>query len=109
MTSTTWALTFAAPSSTSPPTSVEDARGRLALLRLRAAAPDPPRDRYPSEVADLWRLDSTTWGILYVVDVECWHFGEVAGLVGLSEEVTRARASRGRRRLSAAITEEATP
>jgi RNA polymerase sigma factor (sigma-70 family) len=85
------------------------ARRRLALLRLRAAAADPPRDRYPSDVADLWRVDSTARAILYLVDVEGWHYGQVAGMVGLSEEAARTRASRGRRRLSAALTEETTP
>lgn len=82
------------------------ARGRAALARLRHSRPLSSEETYPSDLADLRRVDSLTRAVLYLVDVEGWRYAEVARVVGVSEEAARARASRARQRLSVAIVQE---
>jgi RNA polymerase sigma-70 factor (ECF subfamily) len=61
---------------------------------------------YPSDVADLMRLPADTRAVLWLVDVEGRTFDEAAELLGCSVEAARTRASRARRWLRRAISEE---
>jgi DNA-directed RNA polymerase specialized sigma24 family protein len=45
--------------------------------------------------------------VLWLAEVEGWTHAEIGRLLGCSEESSRARASRGRRRLRLALVEEA--
>jgi RNA polymerase sigma-70 factor (ECF subfamily) len=59
------------------------------------------------DVADLLRLPPDVRAVLWLAEVEGWTHAEIGRLLGCSEESSRARASRGRRRLRLALLEEA--
>lgn len=88
-------------------------RRRTLSVRRRAAArftpPPAAIDDHPSDLADLVRLPPSVRAVLFLVEVEGWSYRQVSELLGCSEQAARARASRGRRQLRAALaTEEAT-
>jgi RNA polymerase sigma-70 factor (ECF subfamily) len=58
------------------------------------------------DVADLLRLPVDVRAVLWLAEVEGWTHAEIGHLLGCSEESSRARASRGRRRLRLALVEE---
>ena len=74
------------------------ARFRLAFARLdrveEGAAPE-----YPSDMADLLRLDPEARALLFMIEVEGHSYAEAAAVLGITEEAARARAIRARRRL----------
>jgi RNA polymerase sigma-70 factor (ECF subfamily) len=78
---------------------------RRRLARWRAVVPrlgraeDGSAPEYSSDLADLLRLSPQTRAVLYLVEVDGCSYAEVAAALGLTEEATRARASRGRRQL----------
>jgi RNA polymerase sigma-70 factor (ECF subfamily) len=59
------------------------------------------------DVAELLRLPPDVRAVLWLAEVEGWTHAEIGRLLGCSEESSRARASRGRRRLRLALVEEA--
>jgi RNA polymerase sigma-70 factor (ECF subfamily) len=59
------------------------------------------------DVAELLRLAPDVRAVLWLAEVEGWTHAEIGRLLGCSEESSRARASRGRRRLRLALVEEA--
>jgi DNA-directed RNA polymerase specialized sigma24 family protein len=73
---------------------------RTAAVPLAAAS-------YPSDLADLQRVDPVTRGLLYLVEVEGASVGEAASAVGCSALAARTRLSRGRRQLRGALDAEA--
>ena len=81
------------------------------LRRQRAVQRDVVVDEVVStsfvDVADLLRLPADVWAVLWLAEVEGWTHAEIGRLLGCSEESSRARASRGRRRLRLALVEEA--
>ena len=78
------------------------ARFRLAFARLdrvdEAAAAE-----YPSDMAELLRLDPEARGLLFMIEVEGHSYAEAALTLGITEEAARARAVRARRKLRAEV------
>jgi len=72
-------------------------RGRAARRRLGARVRHDPV--YPHDLALLDELAPLDRAVLYLLDVESWPAGEVAAMVGLSDNAVRLRASRARRHL----------
>ncbi len=81
-------------------------RGTRRAAVRRLAVPDAAVDHYPSDLADLQRLQPVDRAILYLHDVEGFGFDQVAELFGMSASRVRMRASRARSRLRKALTEE---
>lgn len=54
---------------------------------------------YPSDLADLDRLDPTDRAVLYLREVEMWSYAEIGELLGVSDSTVRGRASTARRSL----------
>ena len=61
---------------------------------------------YPSDLAELGRLDPTSRALLCLVELEGAPISEAASIAGCSEVAARARLSRARRRLRAATPEQ---
>lgn len=72
-------------------------RSRMAVMRLRPEASSAPS--YPSDLAELQRLDPPDRASLYLIEVEGWSHREVAELLGCSEGAARVRFTRARKRL----------
>ncbi len=72
-------------------------RGALATRRLGAS--HASEDRYPSELADLLRLEPRTRALLYLVDVEGEQIADAAETLGMSAPSARMALTRARRRL----------
>ncbi len=64
-------------------------------------------DDYPSDLDDLCNVPPQERAALYLSEVEGYRYGEIADALGCSEAAARKRAMRARRRLAAALTEEA--
>ena len=54
---------------------------------------------YPSDVAELGRVEPVTRALLYLVELEDYPIDEAAALVGCTPSAARTRLSRARRRL----------
>ncbi len=72
---------------------------RRALRRLAASEDGPSSPHYPSDLAELCRLPPKQRAVLYLAEVERWHFDEIARMLGCSESDARKSASRARKRL----------
>jgi RNA polymerase sigma-70 factor (ECF subfamily) len=79
-------------------------RRRHTLTRLAASAEQVPDATYPSDLAELYRLPPRERAVLYLAEVEGYHFDEIAEMLGCSKSAARKGASRGRRRLRLALT-----
>jgi RNA polymerase sigma-70 factor (ECF subfamily) len=82
------------------------ARWRRRRRELANAPAESSMALYPSDLHDLLRLPVEDRAVLYLAEVECLPFTEVAAIIGCSEEAARTRASRARRRLRAELVEE---
>jgi len=81
------------------------ARSRLALLHL-GNRDDGARPEYASDLADLLRLPPADRALLFLIEVEGYHYADAAAVLGITEEAGRTRASRARRLLRLQIIEE---
>jgi len=79
---------------------------RKAFRWLTASPPDSG-ETYPSDLAALMWLSPRQRAVLYLSEVEGYRFAEVAEMIGCSEPAARMSATRGRRRLRAALMGEA--
>lgn len=80
-------------------------RERRANVRLAGAASAGPGSVYPSDLADLERLDPSDRAAVYLADVERLPLALVADALGTNAPAARARVSRARRRLRRALAE----
>lgn len=76
-------------------------RGATAVARLGTDV--DARDRYPSELADLLRLEPRVRALLYLVDVEREPIADAAAVLGLSAPAARMALTRARRRLKSEL------
>lgn len=84
-------------------------RRRLALRRRtlpRLAVEDHHLPSYPSDVEVLMQLGARDRAILYLSELEGYTYGEIAGLLGISEAAAAKAAKRARDRLSLALNKE---
>lgn len=81
-------------------------RAEAARLRLVGDGHGHATDSYPSELADLLRLDPQVRGLLYLVEVEGEPVGTAAQAVGMGPASARMALTRARRRLRAALEAE---
>jgi RNA polymerase sigma-70 factor (ECF subfamily) len=72
----------------------------------RAGANGSGSDDYPSELADLMRLEPRVRGLLYLVEIEGEQITDAADAVGMSAAAARMALSRARRRLREELNEE---
>ena len=79
-------------------------RATAAIHRIGANGSDS--DEYPSELADLMRLEPRVRGLLYLVEVEGEPIADAANAVGMSASAARMALSRARRRLRQEVSEE---
>ena len=84
-------------------------RGRERRAHLRLVEEDPPNAQYPSDLADLDRLEPVDRAAVYLADVEGLPLAEVAAALGIRGPAARARVSRARRRLRTALAADPTP
>lgn len=80
-------------------------RERRANVRIASATADEPGAAYPSDLADLDRLDPADRAAVYLADVERLPLALVADALSTNAPAARARVSRARRRLRAALAE----
>lgn len=83
-------------------------RGRERRAHVRLVGEGPRTTDYPSDLADLDRLDPVDRAAVYLADVEGLPLTEVADALGLRGPAARARVSRARRRLRAALAADPT-
>jgi DNA-directed RNA polymerase specialized sigma24 family protein len=76
-------------------------RGATAVARLGSDV--DALDRYPSELADLLRLEPRVRALLYLVDVEREPIADAAAVLGLSAPAARMALTRARRRLKSEL------
>jgi RNA polymerase sigma factor (sigma-70 family) len=81
-------------------------RGTRRSVMARLAGSDVEADNYPSDLADLERLQPVDRAILFLHDVQGFAFAEVSDLVGMNAGRVRMRASRARSRLRDLLREE---
>jgi DNA-directed RNA polymerase specialized sigma24 family protein len=79
-------------------------RAATALQRSGGSGQDP--DPYPSELADLMRVEPRVRGLLYLVEIEGEPIATAADAVGMSAAAARMALSRARRRLRDELDEE---
>lgn len=79
-------------------------RARRALARVSLDEGGVPV--YPSDISELMRLPPSQRAILYMREVEGFTSGEVADLLGMSEEAVAKASQRARKRLSVELREE---
>jgi DNA-directed RNA polymerase specialized sigma24 family protein len=85
----------------------ERRKARRATVALyRAGGPGGGSDDYPSELADLMRLEPRVRGLLYLVEIEGEPINEAAHHVGMTAPAARMALSRARRRLRHELNEE---
>src|SRR5262245_24281635 len=80
------------------------ARAKVALARSTEVADSP--DAYPSDLADLMRLDPSVRVLLFMVEVEGLQIAEAARSVGMSSSAARVALMRARRRLRSELSAE---
>lgn len=74
-------------------------RGRRALRALEPSRAERVDPSYPSDLADLQRLDPADRALLYLLEVEGWSHREVGEVLGCSEGASRVRFTRARQKL----------
>jgi DNA-directed RNA polymerase specialized sigma24 family protein len=79
---------------------------RATVAYARVAADDGDADSYPSELADLMRVEPRVRGLLYLVEVEGEAIGVAADAVGMAAPAARMALTRARRRLRDELNEE---
>jgi DNA-directed RNA polymerase specialized sigma24 family protein len=79
---------------------------RAAVAYARVAADDADADSYPSELADLMRIEPRVRGLLYLVEVEGEAIAVAADAVGMAAPAARMALTRARRRLRDELDEE---
>lgn len=79
---------------------------RETLHRLRTSTSEAAAATYPSDVAELMRLQPVERAVLFLFDIEGFTFEEVADMVGIKAGNARVIASRARRRLRSELLEE---
>lgn len=65
-------------------------------------------DPYPSELADLMRLEPRVRGLLYLVEIDGEQIATAAEAVGMTPAAARMALTRARRRLRAEVSAEST-
>jgi DNA-directed RNA polymerase specialized sigma24 family protein len=81
-------------------------RRATAALQRASGGGAEGADDYPSELADLMRLEPRVRGLLYLVEVEGEPIADAAAEVGMDAAAARMALRRARRRLRADIDEE---
>ena len=77
------------------------------VLRLWAGSRDLVSDPvYPTDVADLYALPPRERAVLYLAEVEGFHYAEIARMLGCSEQAAKKAGSRARKRLRAQLVGE---
>jgi DNA-directed RNA polymerase specialized sigma24 family protein len=76
---------------------------------VRQPAPGAGLDSYPSDLADLMRLDPRARAVLYLTIIEDEHYRTAAAIVGCSEGAARTIASRALRTLQHELISELDP
>lgn len=79
-------------------------RHRRAVGRI--GRPEPHQPHYPSDIDELERLTPKARAVLYLHDVDGYSYAQIAGLLDAREASLRLTASRARRRLREALSEE---
>jgi RNA polymerase sigma-70 factor (ECF subfamily) len=79
-------------------------RSSKAVAKLRPESGS--KDTYPSELADLLRLDPRVRALLYLVEVDGHQIADAAALVDMSPTAARVALMRARRRLRLELTVE---
>ena len=79
---------------------------RLTVDRLKRPSTNPDPVTYPSDLDDLMHLRPKERAVLYLHDVEGLPFDEVAAAIGISSANARLVASRARKKLKEAFSEE---
>lgn len=64
-------------------------------------------DAYPSDIDILQELSPRARAIVYLAEVEGYHYAEIAEMLGCSEASARMGSMRARRRLKSVLAEEA--
>lgn len=82
-----------------------EARRRRAFQRT--AGPEAAHPQYPSDVADLLRLEPRARAVLYLRAIEGRSISEVAEMLGCSEVAARGVEARARRKLRSTLELEA--
>lgn len=81
---------------------------RRALRRIAASESLSSGAEYPSDLAELYRLQPEQRAVLYLHEVEHYPFEEIARMLGCSMAAAKKGASRARRRLRVELTAEGT-
>lgn len=81
-----------------------EARRRRAWAKLGADSPTVPH--YSWELEELRSVSPKARATLYLRIIEGWPYAEIARMLGCSQTSARVAASRGRRQLEAALSEE---
>jgi RNA polymerase sigma-70 factor (ECF subfamily) len=81
-------------------------RRRAALARLAGGFEAASHPTYPSDVAELMRLDPRDRAALFLRDVEGSSYDEIAASLEVTESAARTIVSRARRRLRAELEED---
>ena len=79
---------------------------RRALRRLAGGSVGPDFPAYPSDMADLEGLSPKERAVLYLFEIEGYHYREISRMLDCTEAAVRKRASRARTRLRAQIATE---
>jgi RNA polymerase sigma-70 factor (ECF subfamily) len=79
---------------------------RRALSRLTVAESPSSQPGYTADLADLYRLPPRERAVLYLAEVEGFHFDEIARMLDCSQVAAKKGASRGRKRLRSQLAEE---
>ncbi len=82
---------------------------RRALRRFAASETLATVPSYPSDLDELYALPPRERAAIYLFEVEGYRYGEIARMLGCSEAAAKKGASRARRRLVAALSEEVSP
>jgi RNA polymerase sigma-70 factor (ECF subfamily) len=81
--------------------------GRRRRAWSRSGVSEPAHPEYPSDLADLLRLQPRARAVLYMRAIEGRPFTEVAEVLGCTEVAARGLEARARKKLRSALVEEA--